>query len=167
MPSNPDDRTLERRLAAVERAVDGSEQPPGAPPTADVESLENRLDELESRVAELDAALQAVRGFLGGVDAVNETVESRADAAVAAVEQLERRLDDAEGNSETYPLEARAQENPTQAGDSIAADRANETAPETTDRELEESATGDDDHDTDEAAGESDRTLRERLSERW
>lgn len=91
------DRELERRLAAVERALDedtGSDRPSEADATDD---LESRVTALESRVDELDAAVQAVRGFLGGVSAVNEAVERRADAAVAAVERLERRLDGERG----------------------------------------------------------------------
>lgn len=102
-----DSDDLERRLAAVERAVDGDtdlaspgsenlgSETPGSetPDSASDEALETRLDSLESRVDELDAAVQAIRGFLGGVSAVNEAVERRADAAVAAVERLEARLD--------------------------------------------------------------------------
>ena len=86
--SDSDD--LERRLAAVERAVDGD----GGDHTEDDDAaIETRLAALETRVDELDAAVQSIRGFLGGVSAVNEAVERRADAAVAGVERLERRLD--------------------------------------------------------------------------
>ncbi|GAB7013594.1 DUF7310 family coiled-coil domain-containing protein [Halolamina salina] len=87
------DAELERRLAAVERAVDGERRGP-AVSDADAAALESRIETLESRVDELDAAVQSVRGFLGGVSAVNESVERRADTAVAAVERLERRLDE-------------------------------------------------------------------------
>lgn len=87
------DEDLERRIAAVERAVEGTAA--DADPD-DTEELESRVATLESRVDELDAAVQAVRGFLGGVSAVNEAVERRADAAVAAVERLESRLDGSE-----------------------------------------------------------------------
>jgi len=86
------DENLERRLAAVERAIDG-ETRDRTVEAHDPEALDARLTTLESRVDELDAAVQAVRGFLGGVSAVNEAVERRADAAVAAVERLESRLD--------------------------------------------------------------------------
>lgn len=87
-----DSNDLERRLSAVERAVDGDIDPANTK-IEDREALETRLESLESRVDELDAAVQAIRGFLGGVSAVNEAVERRADAAVAAVERLEARLD--------------------------------------------------------------------------
>lgn len=42
---------------------------------------------LERRVEELAAELDAVRGLLGGVEAVNESVERRANLALAAVEE--------------------------------------------------------------------------------
>jgi chromosome segregation ATPase len=87
------DATLERRLAAVERALDGEQRDPADSDSED-DAIESRIETLEARVDELDAAVQSVRGFLGGVSAVNESVEQRADAAVAAVERLERRLDE-------------------------------------------------------------------------
>lgn len=98
MPES-DPETLERRLEAVERAVSNGDhplEPESATPGLDGE-LPERVETLESRVDELDAALQAVRGFLGGVDAVNERVEARAEAAIAAVERLEQRLDERDG----------------------------------------------------------------------
>lgn len=105
MPA-PDPEALERRLEAVERAVgEGTSDHGPASTPAVPEELTAQLDALEARVAELDAALQAVRGYLGGVDAVNEGVEARANAAVAAVERLERRLD--EGGADTGGLRAR------------------------------------------------------------
>ncbi|ELZ27203.1 hypothetical protein C474_17694 [Halogeometricum pallidum JCM 14848] len=42
---------------------------------------------LERRVEELAAELDAVRGLLGGVEAVNESVERRANLALAAAER--------------------------------------------------------------------------------
>lgn len=51
---------------------------------------------LEDRVAELEAAVEALRGYAGSVRAVNDRVEERADAAVATVESLQDRVDDVE-----------------------------------------------------------------------
>lgn len=103
--SNPDQASLERRLDAVEAAIsDDQNGSPVAQASRDTD-VDSRLDALETRIEELDAALQAVRGFLGGVDAVNESVESRADAAIAAVERLERRLDGEETTLDSHPPE--------------------------------------------------------------
>lgn len=74
---------LERGLDADPNAVADAEAAP------DLESLADRIDALEERVTDLEAGLQAVRGYVGGIDHVNETVERRANAALAAVERLE------------------------------------------------------------------------------
>jgi chromosome segregation ATPase len=146
MASTPDEQTVERRLAAVERAVDLGSQSESDHLTktdASQESLKEQVTELERRVEELEAAVQAVRGFLGGIDAVNEEVESRANTAVATVERLERRLD------------REAAEGEHDAGRSTSAPRS----------------TGDDSGEDEQAeptADEpADRTLRERLREQW
>lgn len=166
---NTDNQTLERRLAAVERAVSGSEREVPDETTADRESLEHRLETLESRVDELDAALQAVRGFLGGIDAVNEAVEARADAAIAAVDRLERRLDVASEKSNHPELPDRpdaganavVDEWSGDGGDGTASHGYDESGPETEDSDTDnESVAG-------ETADDADRTLRDRLSEQW
>jgi hypothetical protein len=62
----------------------------------DAENLDERLREadddgpadVESRVAELEAAVEALRGYLGSVQAVNDDVERRADLALARTERL-------------------------------------------------------------------------------
>lgn len=81
---------LEARLRAVERAlVDGD--PPSSLETAvelaaRVEQAEDRLDDLAERQLATEAAVQALRGYVGQVRSVNRDVERRADAALAAVE---------------------------------------------------------------------------------
>lgn len=90
---------MEDRLAAVERALTESETPPAALSDATeleerVTAVEERLAALETELAELDAGLQAVRGYAGAIRATNREVERRADAALAAVEELEHRLAD-------------------------------------------------------------------------
>ncbi|WP_323674839.1 hypothetical protein [Halorubellus sp. PRR65] len=47
---------------------------------------------LADRVAELEAAVQALRGYAGSVRAVNDRVEERADAAVATAEDCRERV---------------------------------------------------------------------------
>jgi len=94
-----DVETLAERVSTVERAVtDGEWELPEATELSDIEgrlaAVEDRLDELTDRADELDAATQALRGYVGNVRSVNEDVEQRADAALAATERLERRLDE-------------------------------------------------------------------------
>lgn len=100
----PEQSDLDRRLRAVERALtDGDHDVAGLQDaTAIVERLdeaENRIDDLEERIAELDAATQAVRGYVGNVRSVNEAVEERADAALAAIDRIEAQLDNREGTA--------------------------------------------------------------------
>ncbi|WP_440991025.1 DUF7310 family coiled-coil domain-containing protein [Haloarchaeobius baliensis] len=109
---------LDDRLRAVERALDGSvdratsvtttDEPPAAdrsPPGHDgrgsdrLDDLESRLDDAETTLAELEAAVQALRGYAGKVRSVDERVEERADAALAAVESLEARVDELEDST--------------------------------------------------------------------
>lgn len=95
-----DQAAIERRLAALERAVTGEagvEGPAdGRPGESDrVEDLEDSLADIEARVSELEAATRALRGYVGEVRSVNTDVERRADAALAAVENLEGRIADA------------------------------------------------------------------------
>lgn len=80
--TEPDRDSVERRLEAVERAL------------ADEQPLErtDRLDDFEDRVAELEAAVQAIRGYVGEVRAINEDVERRADRALRKAEALERHV---------------------------------------------------------------------------
>jgi uncharacterized coiled-coil protein SlyX len=92
MPPNDHDRdSLSRRLDAVERAL--SEEEP----------LEraDRLDDLETRVAELEAAVRAIRGYVGEVRAINEDVERRADRALRKAEAVERNVGVARPGSTT------------------------------------------------------------------
>jgi chromosome segregation ATPase len=90
---------LVARIETVERAItDGERDLSGV---ADAAARADRLDELEEtltaldeRVAELEATAQSLRGYLGGVQSVNEDVERRANAALAKAEALEADSDD-------------------------------------------------------------------------
>lgn len=102
---------LRERVEAVERALTDGEGDltalaEGAAAAERVAALEDDVEELREEVADLSAATQAIRGYVGNVRSVNESVEERADAALAAVESLESRLDDLEtrrGAGETDP----------------------------------------------------------------
>ncbi|MFC4246739.1 hypothetical protein ACFOZ7_06970 [Natribaculum luteum] len=92
-----DSDALERRLAAVERAlVDGdhalTDLPDAAAVADELARLDERLDDLDARVAELEGSTRALRGYVGNVRSADEDVERRADAAIATVDRLERRV---------------------------------------------------------------------------
>lgn len=87
---------LDDRVRALERAVSERDDPPeGLPAIADVTAattdLDDRVSDLESRVADLVARQQAVEAYVDRVDHVNESIERRADAALAAIDRLESR----------------------------------------------------------------------------
>ncbi|MFC6862128.1 hypothetical protein ACFQGE_01485 [Halomicroarcula sp. GCM10025817] len=91
--------TLAERVRTVERAVtDGESEFPDATGLAEFETrigaLEDRVADIDDQTTELEAATQALRGYVGNVRSVNEDVEQRADAALAATDRLERRLDE-------------------------------------------------------------------------
>jgi chromosome segregation ATPase len=92
MPEDVD--RLAARVAAVERALTDGETDldriaDRAALDARVEDLETSLETLTARLDELEAAVKAVRGFAGGVRAVNRDVERRADLALATVAELD------------------------------------------------------------------------------
>ena len=92
---------IEQRLAAVERTVtDGDHDLNDIADLTDLaddmERLEQRLDSIEERVAELEGVHDAIDGYVSNVRSVNENVEQQAGAAYAAVDRLEERVDDLE-----------------------------------------------------------------------
>ncbi|WP_236044586.1 DUF7310 family coiled-coil domain-containing protein [Haloarcula nitratireducens] len=123
-----DTETLEERVRTVERAVtDGDREFPEATDLADlqarVEAVEQRLGELDDRASELEAATQALRGYVGNVRSVNQDVERRADAALAAVEELERRFDGRQPPAtEAATAERGSAEKPARAETAASAD---------------------------------------------
>jgi hypothetical protein len=95
------DDTLDERVEAVERALTDGETTGGLPEGGEMDDrlreVEGAVADLDDRLSELEAAVQALRGFAGGIDAVDESVERRANAAIARVERLERELREPEG----------------------------------------------------------------------
>lgn len=94
------DDSLAERLAAVERSVSAVD---GVDPSYDYDALDDRVDSLAADVAELEAAVQAVRGYVGDVKRVNDEVEARADAAMAKAQSLERAFEAGDGCSPPEP----------------------------------------------------------------
>ncbi|MXR52224.1 hypothetical protein GRX03_11500 [Halovenus sp. WSH3] len=119
------DDALTERVEALERTVaEGEFDQELAGDYADIQdtlsTITERLDDLEEQVDEIDAAAQALRGYVGNVRSVNEDVERRADAALAKAEALESSFEtlEAGGVPEAQAgdeIEARAGE-PTKAG---------------------------------------------------
>jgi len=85
---------LEARIEALERAVtegdhDLSELAAEGETRERLATVEAEIEDLTERVAELEAATQALRGYVGNVRAVNRDIEQRADIALAKAESLE------------------------------------------------------------------------------
>jgi chromosome segregation ATPase len=85
------DDPLDERLAAVERALtdgdhDLTDLEAASETTARLDALEDEIETLDDRVAELEAATQALRGYVGNVRSVNEDVEQRATLALDKAE---------------------------------------------------------------------------------
>lgn len=96
MPPNDHDRdSVERRLSAVERAITEN----GTDSTGELSDRIDRTEELETRIAELEAAVQALRGYVGSVRAINEDVERRADRALRKAEAVERNVAPTNGDN--------------------------------------------------------------------
>lgn len=90
---------LEARIETLERAVtdgdhDLSELATESETRERVAALETEVGELADQVSELEAATQALRGYVGNVRAVNRDIEQRADAALAKAESVESALDE-------------------------------------------------------------------------
>ncbi|SDK05935.1 hypothetical protein SAMN05216226_11619 [Halovenus aranensis] len=97
------DDSLAERVDALERAVTDGDHDLSALATEAqardrLDSLETQYEELEARVAELEAATQALRGYVGNVRAVNEEVETQAQRALSKTESLEARLSNRNGS---------------------------------------------------------------------
>ena len=145
-----DDETLERRLRAVERALTDGDAEYGTNDAGAVaertQRLESELEDVRDRIADLEAATQALRGYVGNVRSVNEDVERRADAALAAVERLERERDESRPANGPRRRPARTSANsppdpPRGSGPTAAPDGQSEP-PETGTRGGSEGASG-------------------------
>ena len=83
---------IEQRLAAVERALTDDDHDLSAlaaegETAARLQAVEDDLETLQETVADLEAATQALRGYVGNVKSVNDDVRERADLALETAEQ--------------------------------------------------------------------------------
>lgn len=107
-PSVTDIETIEQRLSAVERALtegdDAFETLEDAGELGErLTTVEEQLEDIETQLAEVDAATQALRGYVGNVRSVNQDIERRAETALAKVEQLEARQRDPDHPDDGQP----------------------------------------------------------------
>lgn len=94
MPTEqPTDLNLAESTATDRDAHDYAAVTESGPESDDsTDSDGDRVATLERRVADLEAELEAVRGLLAGVEAVDEGVDRRASAALAKAEALEEQF---------------------------------------------------------------------------
>ena len=93
---------FEQRLAAVERTVvDGDHD---VAELSDLETLTETIDTLteavvtlENRVLTLESGLEALEGYVGNIQSVNQSVERQADIAIVSAGRVEDRLNKIEG----------------------------------------------------------------------
>ena len=81
----------------------------------DRSDLASRVDELDCRLTEVEAAVQALRGYVGGRRAAVANVGRRADAALAAVDRLERDRQGAESDRDRQGAESKQDQPDTDA----------------------------------------------------
>ena len=115
---------LEARIEALERAVtdgdhDLSELATEGETRERLAAVETETADLADRVAELEAATQALRGYVGNVRAVNRDIEQRADAALTKAESVESAIvDDRPGDPPGHGRPADRSETPPGSDDS-------------------------------------------------
>ncbi len=124
-----DPSQLDERLRAVERALTGTDRDLTAIADAGevtdcIEELDERLSAVETQVTELEAAVQAIRGYVGSVRAVNREVEGRSDTALATARAVERRLEESRDGVESPAIETPPSKDG--AGSSSAGDSTND-----------------------------------------
>lgn len=118
--------------------------------SGDVLRLERRVADLEATVEELEAGVQAVRGYAGNVRAVNRDVERRASAALAKAEALETAVGSASGDTAGRPHESGTTPSHHEGDLSREPTVIADSGPDTAD------ATGSDADDTADATGSDD-----------
>jgi hypothetical protein len=78
-----DDESLEKRLSAVERALTNDETP------TQRRDVERRVEDAEERIRELEAATQALRGYVGDVRDRGTQIGGHSDSGLERVQRME------------------------------------------------------------------------------
>lgn len=127
------DDALEERIEALERTVAEGEGDHELSECAEIEqrlsAVESHVETNDARIEELEAATQALRGYVGNIRAVNDEVEQRADAALAKVEALESTLEHAERTVADQPTATESA--PAQTTSPAPSDEQQVTTPDT------------------------------------
>ncbi|GAA0282869.1 DUF7310 family coiled-coil domain-containing protein [Halobacterium noricense] len=137
------DDDLAERLRAVERVVTDADT--AVSDLSDAAAVHDRLDSIEADLAELaerldalDATVQSLHGYVGDLEAVNERVQRRADAAREAVERLEEQQSQPSRTTRDTAHDERVAADKT--GDAARRDRPNSANAPTLDAERSEDA---------------------------
>jgi len=88
---------FEQRLSAVERTVvDGDHD---VPALSDIDALKQTVDALadqvetiDSRLLAVESGVEALEGYVGNIQSVNQSVERQADIAIVSAGRVENRL---------------------------------------------------------------------------
>jgi len=83
---------LADRLDAVERRLDAA-YPPATGGDDASEHTDERIEAFAERLADLEAAVEAVEGYVGEIERVDAELEDRADAALTTADGLESRVE--------------------------------------------------------------------------
>jgi len=102
------DDALMERIEALERTIaDGEFDQELSEPVElqqRLSAVESQLETVDAQLDDLEAATQALRGYVGNIRAVNEDIEQRANTALAKAEAVEATLDS--NHSRTDPPRA-------------------------------------------------------------
>lgn len=94
-----------------------------------LDDLAAELDDIHERLDALDATVQSLHGYVGDLEAVNDRVVRRADAARAAIERLEDERRRAPATRETERSDTGEQSPASTASDATADTDGAESTP--------------------------------------
>ncbi len=88
---------FEQRLSAVERTVvDGDHDVPALSDIDDlrqtVDALADQVETIDSRLLAVESGVEALEGYVGNIQSVNQSVERQADIAIVSAGRVENRL---------------------------------------------------------------------------